>query len=274
MLLSTLQRCLQASDLYTTSFEEVTAQVRRDFARELANVSQIVERTSNAPIQVGTFTELLTGSGNPRLYPRYAPVHAILELQYDPMCLFGDAGYTVLTQGVDYVLDDSQRRVNLLMNFPAIYNTPGKPYRMRYVGGHAHNTEKTIYNAVVTGTITPGKYDQTNGYIVDVKAYDSILKTITFVPDIGVFDTGDTIECGTGNTALLGTVVEKSIINNYASLEDAVIKQVAYGYERRKSVGKHSTTSGNAQTTYMGEYQVLQILKDACDMFQYYSVGC
>lgn len=274
MLMSTLKRCLQASDLYSTSFNEVTDQVRRDFARELANASQIVERYCNVSLQVDTFTEKLSATNGTYLYPRNTPVRSVIKMDYDPLCMFGTNGFTTLTEGTDFTIDPNGLRISLVFPYPTVYDAPAKCYRMNYIGGFAYSTDNTIYGiAASTGTPVPGTYDQTSGNRIVIKSVDLVNKKVTFTPDIGTFDTGDTIECGSGRTITLDNVIEESIINNYASLEDAVTKQVCYGYERRKSVGKHSTQAGQAQTTYIGEYQVLQVLKDACDNFQYYGVG-
>jgi len=276
MLMSTLERCLQAADLFDGSFNETTKQARRDFARELASTSQIVERYINVPLQVETFTDALGNTGGTYLFPQHVPIRSVIRLDYDPMGVFGDNGFTQLFEGNDFTVDPDRRRIRLLVPYPSIYNAPVKTYRMQHIAGYAYHTIDTKYTiASSTGTPVASTtvYEQSNGSAIKITNVDLTAKTINFEPDILTFDEGDVLELGSGNTITLGPVLEESIVNNFPSLEAEVIRQVVYAYERRKSSGKHSTTTGSAMTTYMGEYQVLQTLKDACDNYQYYGVG-
>jgi len=280
MILSTLARCLQTVELNGNGNSEwnvndYSMQMRRDYARELAATSQIVERYVNVPLHVDTFDEYMTGMGRAILFPQHILVRSINSFFYDPLGLFGNSGYTTLTEGNDFTLDPDQLRIHLVVPYPAIYPPPVKEYKINLTAGYAYDPISTVYKiANVVGSPVVGTYDQPNGERIKITALDLAANVITFEPDIGNFDVDDVVACGTGNSITLGDCIQESIANNYASLEAEVIRQVNYAYERRRSAGKHSTTSGNSQTTYMGEYQVLQTLKDACDNFQYYGVGC
>jgi hypothetical protein len=251
--------------------------MRRDYAREIAAASQVVDRCINVSLQVGTFVQLLSPTFGTVLFPQNIPIRSITKLEYDPLGLFSTAnGITLMTPDTDYTVDPDGRRIHLVTCYPVQYGPPVKQYRVTLVGGYAYDTDRTFYSiASHTGTpaASPTPFDQTSGERIKLTAVDLTANTVEFIPDIGTFDTGDVIECGAGNTITLGPVIEESIINNYASLEAEVIRQVNYAYERRRSAGKHSTTSGSGQTTYVGGYEVLQSLVDACDMFQYYSVS-
>lgn len=279
MLLTTLPRCLQTVELNngssSFSVSDYSAQMRRDYAREIASTSQIVERYINVPLQVDTFTELLSPTYGTILWPQHVPVRSIIKLEHDPLGMFSASmGIYTMSPDTEYKLDPDGKRIHLIVPYPVQDGPPVKQYRATILGGYAYHTDKTVYAiADHTGTPVPGSYDQTNGSRITITAVDLVGGSVTFTPDIGTFDTGDVIECGSGKTITLDDVIENSIVNNYASLEAEVIRQVNYAYERRRSAGKHSTTSGSGQTTYMGAYEVLQSLKDACDNFQYYAVG-
>ncbi len=279
MILSTLARCLQTVELNNGtdvwSLNDYTAQMRRDYARELAATSQIVEKYINVPLHVDTFDEYMSSMGSAVLFPQHVLVRSINAVYYDPLGLFGNSGYTTLTEGNDFTLDPDQLRIHLVVPYPRIYPPPVKEYKLNITAGYVYDPISTVYKlASHTGAPVVGTYDQDNGERIKITAIDIPGMQVTFEPDIGTFDVGDLISCNTGATITLGDCVQESVVNNYASLEAEVIRQVNYAYERRRSAGKHSTSSGSGQTTYMGEYQVLQTLKDACDNFQYYGVGC
>lgn len=279
MILSTLARCLQTVELNngnsSWSVNDYSAQMRRDYARELAATSQIVEKYINVPLQVDTFDEYMTGMGGVTLFPQHVLVRSINSFYYDPTGLFGNSGYTTLTEGNDFKLDPDQLRIHMIVPYPCIYPPPTKEYKLNITAGYVYDPISTVYKIdSVVGSPVVGTYDQANGERIVITALDLGAKTVTFEPDIGNFDVGDKVACNSGASITLGDCIRESVANNYASLEAEVIRQVNYAYERRRSAGKHSTTSGSAQTTYIGEYQVLQTLKDACDNFQYYGAGC
>lgn len=280
MLLTTLERCLQTVELNQptgTAFDvnSYTAQMRRDYAREIAAASQIVERLINVSLPVQSFTELLSPTGRTILWPQHVPIRSVTSLEHDPMGMFSSSmGYSTMSAGNEYTVDPDKKRIHLLMPYPVMDGPPVKQYRLTFLGGYAYHTTRTVYAiADHAGTPTAGTYDQTSGNKVVVQAVDLAGSLVTFSPDIGTFSEGDVLECGTGKTITLGACVEESIVNNYASLEAEVIRQVNYAYERRRSAGKHSTTSGSGVTTYVNGYEVLNSLKEACDNFQYYGVG-
>ena len=279
MILSTLARCLQTVELNNGnsdwSVNDYSMQMRRDYARELAATSQIVEKYINVPLKVDTFDEYMTSMGGAVLFPQHVLVRSINSFYYDPLGLFGNSGYTTLTEGDDYTMDPDQLRIHLVVPYPTIYPPPTKEYKINLTAGYVYDPISTVYQITsVSGAPVVGTYDQDNGERIVITALDLVGMTVTFEPDIGNFDVGDLVACNPGASIVLGNCIQESVANNYASLEAEVIRQVNYAYERRRSAGKHSTTSGNAQTTYIGEYQVLQTLKDACDNFQYYGVGC
>lgn len=280
MLLTTLERCLQTVELNqdgnaSFSINNYTRQMRAEYAREIAAASQMVERFINVSLQVNTFQELLSPTYGTVLWPQHVPIRSITKLEYDPLGVFADQiGVTLMNAGTDYTIDPDQKRIHLVVGYPVQYPPPVKPYRATLVGGYAYHTAETVYSiAAKTGTIAPGTYAQDSGLEIKVISTDLVAGTVNFIPTIGTFDTDDVIQCGTGNTLTLGEVVEESICNNYASLEAEVIRQVNYAYERRRSAGKHSTTSAGGVTVYKQGYEVLQSLVDACDNFQYYGVG-
>lgn len=280
MLLTTLERCLQTVELNQSgnaAFDITlySRQMRAEYAREIAATSQIVERMINVSLQVGSFQELLSPTYGTILFPQHVPIRSIEKLEYDPLGLFSESnGITLMTTDTDYTIDPDQRRIHLVVPYPCQYGPPAKPYRATIIGGYAYHTNQTIYQiADKTGTIAAGTYEQATGLELKIISADLTANTVTFEPIIGTFNTGDVIMCGTGNTVTLGDVVEESICNNYASLEAEVIRQVNYAYERRRSAGKHSTTSAGGVTVYKNGYEILKTLVDACDNFQYYGVG-
>jgi len=280
MLLTTLERCLQTVELNQSgnaSFDinNYSRQMRAEYAREIAAASQMVERLINVSLQVDTFQELLSPTYGTILWPQHVPIRSITKLEYDPLGVFADnVGITLMNAGTDYTIDPDQKRIHLVVPYPVQYPPPVKPYRATLIGGYAYHTSETMYKiAAKTGTINAGTYEQTSGLEIKVVSVDLTANTITFIPTIGTFNTGDVIQCGSGNTVTLDGVVEESIVNNYASLEAEVIRQVNYAYERRRSAGKHSTTSAGGATVYKNGYEVLQTLVDACNNFQYYGVG-
>ena len=279
MLLTTLERCLQTVELQDGSspfsLNAYKDQMRRDYGREIAAVSQIVERYINVSLHVETFVQYLSPVGGTVLFPQYVPIRSVTKLEYDPLGLFSSAnGITEMNADTEYTVDPDKKRIHLVVPYPAQYGPPVKQYRATIIGGYAYSTERTVYAiASKTGTPVAGSYEQDNGTKIKIIAVDLTANTVTFTPDIGTFDTDDVIQCGTGKTITLGDSIEESITNNYASLESEVIRQVNYSYERRRSAGKHSTTSGSGMTTYMGAYEVLSSLKEACDNFQYYGVS-
>lgn len=280
MLLTTLERCLQTVELNQSgnaSFDinKYSRQMRAEYAREIAAASQMVERLINVSLQVDTFQELLSPTYGTILWPQHVPIRSITKLEYDPLGVFADnIGITLMNAGTDYTIDPDQKRIHLIVPYPVQYPPPVKPYRATLVGGYAYHTSETVYQiADKTGTIAPGTYEQASGLEIKIVSVDLTANTVTFIPTIGTFNVGDVIQCGTGNGVTLGDVVEESICNNYASLEAEVIRQVNYAYERRRSAGKHSTTSAGGITVYKNGYEVLQSLVDACSNFQYYGVG-
>lgn len=279
MLLTTLPRCLQTVELNNASksfsISDYSAQMRRDYAREIAAASQVVERYINVPLQVDTFVQFLSPTYGTVLFPQNVPIRSVTKLEYDPLGVFSsDIGITTLTAGIDYTVDPDKKRIHLVTAYPVQYAPPVKQYRVTLVGGYAYHTERTNYSvASFTGAPVAGTYVQSDGTEINITALDLDAKTIEFIPTIGTFDTGAIIECGTGKTVTLGDVVEESIVNNFASLEAEVIRQVNYAYERRRSAGKYSTTSAGGVTVYKQGYEVLKSLVDACDNFQYYGVG-
>ena len=72
MILSTLARCLQTVELNNGnsdwSVNDYSMQMRRDYARELAATSQIVEKYINVPLKVDTFDEYMTSMGGAVLF--------------------------------------------------------------------------------------------------------------------------------------------------------------------------------------------------------------
>lgn len=279
MLLTTLPRCLQTVELNNASksfsVADYSAQMRRDYAREIAAASQMVERYINVSLQVDTYVQLLSPTNGTTLYPQNIPIRSVTKLEYDPLGVFSDSmGITILTPGIDYTVDPDQKRIHLVTCYPIQYPPPTKQYRVTMVGGYAYHTDRTKYLiGGHTGTPVIGTHDQSDGSQINITSIDLVGGTVEFIPTIGTFDSAVVIECGTGDTLTLGDALEESIVNNFASLEAEVIRQVNYAYERRRSAGKHSTTSGSGQTTYIGGYEVLKSLVDACDNFQYYAVG-
>lgn len=59
----------------------------------------------------------------------------------------------------------------------------------------------------------------------------------------------------------LGACIEESITNDWPNIEDAALNQISFEWERRTSLGRHGTTSGAGQTTYSGEYKLLDSVR-------------
>lgn len=281
MLLTTYAHALERCNLLDQDGlpTGVTRVQRAELQRIISGVSGRMAQCMNRDIQVQERVETVAAaSGGRILFVDNPLIRSVTKIEYDPTGIFSDTtGVSTLAAGSDYTVDADQMRINMIMRWPVTYPIPCKPFRITYVSGVAYHTERTIYKiASYTGTPTVGAYEQSDGRAIFIDAVDLVNGQVTFRPDIGTFDTNSVITCSndaTPATITLGDVVEDSIVNNYAVLEGACLMQVQYEFERRLSVGKHSTSAGNGQTSYVGEYGLLKEVSERCDDYQLYSAA-
>ena len=271
-----LERCnLLDQDGLPTGVGAVT---KRELYRIIDGVSARMSQCMNRDIQVQQRVETVAAPFGRVLFVDNPLIQSVDKIEYDPTGLFSAAmGASTLTPGSDYTVDPDQLRINMIMRWPMSFPIPCKPLRITYHGGHAYHTWKTIYNIEShSGTPAPGTYAQEDGSSIIIDAVDLVDGIVTFRPDIGAFDTGNVVVCSTDTvpaTITLGDCVESSVVNNLSSLEGACLMQAQYEFERRLSVGKHSTTTGNGQTSYTGEYKLLTEVVERCDDYQLYSMA-
>jgi hypothetical protein len=264
----------------------VSPVVTREIARIIAGVSQRMSQCMNRDIQVKRRVETVAAPHGRVLFVDNPLIRSVISVEFDPTGLFSASnGASIFTAGSDYTVDPDGYRINMITPMPMSFRIPCKPYRVTYMGGHAYHVERTVYAvAAVTGTPDPagsnldpvraGCYEQGDGSIFALNAYDGTAETVTFIADAGTFDTGDEILCSTtGAKITLGAVIEDSVTNNLPSLEGACLMQVQYEFERRLSVGKRSTTTGHGETSYVGEYGLLKEVAQRCDDYQLYSMA-
>lgn len=281
MLLTTYAHALERCNLLDQDGQPtgVTRPQRAELQRIIAGVSGRMAQCMNRDIQVQERVETVaTATGGRILFVDNPLIRSVTKIEYDPTGIFSSAsGASTLAAGSDYTVDADQLRINMIMRWPLTYAPPCKPFRVTYMGGSAYNTETTIYEIVShTGTPVVGSYEQSDGSAIFIDAVDLVNGRVTFRPDIGTFDTDSVITCSndpTPATITLGDVIEDSITNNFSVLEGACLMQVQYEFERRLSVGKHSTSAGNGQTTYVGEYGLLKEVAERCDDYQLYSMA-
>lgn len=208
---------------------------------------------------VAQFTERFQTAPNAsELYVDNPTIRSVVSLHYDPLGMFLP-GHSVLSEGSDFVIGSTGACIILAASWPGMYPQPSHPFEITYTGGRAYETEKTVYNVTATtGTIATGEFKQADLRVFKLDAWDPVAKLVTFRPDFGSFYQGDVVTTETG-TLTLGTVERESVCNDLPNLETAALMQIGFEYERvtSKTLGRTSTQSGAGQTSYTGEYKIL-----------------
>ena len=258
--LTTLARLMDHIEIVSASQQRPVT--RAALGRILATVSKQINEYCDADLAVAPHVERLAVTpGQRALFVSHPAIQSVTYLKYDPMGVFQDGTYNELTEGTDFTIDpDDRRRINLMVDWPIEYNLPTNIFEISYPGGWIYATETTVYNAVATGTVAAGSYDQPDGSTIKILAFDPVAGLLTFQPVVGTFCQGQTIEAGSASL-VLGAMVKASVTNDHAALEMAALTQAGYLWERKTSMGRTSTTLGPGETRYEAAYDLLDSVK-------------
>lgn len=236
--------------------DDIRGNARMQLRGIIASVSQQLADFCDMNFGVAELTERHPAAPRTRqLFPDH-PIQSVLSVRYDTQGTFVSA--STLSAGNDYTVSLDGQRIDLAVSWPAAPR-PVSTFEVRYMGGLAWDTATTVYVASATGEITPDTYTLADGRQITVIGY--ALGELTFAPVEGTFREGETITLGAVSVTLAAPV-KASILNDHPQLEQAALMQCAYLWERRKSAGRTSTTLGNGDTTYRGEYGLLEGVKD------------
>jgi hypothetical protein len=142
--------------------------------------------------------------------------------------------------------------------------------RITYVGGMAYSVDTSVESiSAVTGTPSIGEaFTSISGSTGKIIAFDSVAMTATIQIATGGLSYGDILTGATSHATLtIGATIQESILSDYADLAKAADMQTAYMYQRRNSLGRTATTSGNGTTTFEKDYELLPGVKQILEFY-------
>jgi len=231
--------------------DDVRGSARMQLRGIIASVSQQLADVCDMSFGVAERTERHPATPRTRQIFPDQPIQSVTSVKIDQQGTFINS--SALAAGSDYVVNLDGQRIDLSVSWP-IAPRPAATFEIVYFGGLAWDTISTVYTCTASEAVTPATYTMADGRMLTVTAYAEGL--LTFQPVDGNFYEGDRLTLGSA-VVTLGAPSKPSIVNDHPQLEMAALMQCAYLWERRKSAGRTSTTLGNGDTSYRGEYGLL-----------------
>lgn len=246
--------------MYLTTLERVRAALNRtgtaddaEIESDIVAASAMMQAYMSRGIHVEQRTETRWATASGVTFLQSWPVRSIASVNYRSA-----SGSLIAVPSSGYWFCDGNE-----LHLPRL--APRTPVEVTYTGGLAYSVDAPVYAvASSTGTPAPGAFTSQRGASGTLTVYGS--GTATLKVTGGSFSSGD-ILTGTGWTITLGDTVQESIFTDAPDLAKACEMQAAYMFQRRNSLGRTAVQSGNAQTTFQGDYDLLAGVKRILDLY-------
>jgi hypothetical protein len=246
MYISTLARVRRACN-QTAVASPANPDLDGDLMQCLAAVSTAIQTYMSRWVQVQQRTEFKSANPSGVSFLDGAPVRSVVKFE------FNDGGvWQTFDQSQYYLIDDNE------LHYPRLPR--GTPMRVTYAGGMAYSVDTSIESVTsVAGTPATGEaFTTLTGATGKLVAFDSVGMTATIQIATGGISYGDILTGATSHAVFaLGTTIQESVLSDFADLAKAADMQTAYLYQRRNSLGRTATTSGNGTTSFEKDYELL-----------------
>jgi hypothetical protein len=232
-----------------------------DLMQCLAAVSTMIQTYMSRWIQVQERTETKWSNRSGISFLGGSPVRSVSNFEY---CIGGtwSAIDPARNPSQVYVVDDNE------LHYPRLPDRT--PLRITYTGGMAYSVDTSVESiSAVTGTPTAGElFTSISGSTGKIVTFDSVAMTAAIQIATGGLSYGDILTGATSHATLaIGATIQESILSDYADIAKAADMQTAYMYQRRNSLGRTATTSGNGTTSFEKDYEILPGVKQILEFY-------